>query len=379
MNNTQKMKLKLIEKGILTTGFSEDEVKKRHFLEFGSADYGSEPPITDPKRKPKKDKEQPKTENPRKKRPTPREPQGALEAAIANIVDDRLEGFDPKAQQIDEKQIVDLINEHATTTLHVEVKTKGKTTKIDQAHKALPELVAWLGADEHVYMHGPAGSGKTTLATQAAEALGRPFYKTGAVLSKYELVGFVDGAGAYHKTAFREAWEEGAVFLFDEMDSSAAEAIVAINDALSNGTYTFPDKAKAVPMGKGFRAIGAGNTTGTGATRQYVGRNPLDAASRDRFKVMEIGYDEDLERRLGLNAFKQYGGKEDNQPVVIEYMAELLKARKEADKRGFHVVVSPRGTVRVAKAVALKLPAEAVRNEIYNGFTVDQRKQLGAR
>lgn len=372
MNAIQKMKLQLTEKGQLTTGLKDCDIEAKWTAIYGNV-HGHRP-TDDAERHTTKRKRPPVKAAPKAPpAPTaPKAPLGALEQVVADIVAGII---DTTEQTIDEAQIKALIEKHATKTL--EVKTKGETIKIEGAHKSLAELVQWLSVDEHVYMHGPAGSGKTTLASQAAEALGREFYKTGAVLSKYELVGFVDGAGTYHKTAFREAWEKGAVFLFDEMDSSAAEAIVAINDALSNGTYTFPDKPEAVPMGEGFRAIGAGNTTGTGATRQYVGRNPLDAASRDRFKVLEIEYDEALEERIGLAAFKQYGGKDENLPNCKTSLAELVRVRKQSDKLGFHVVVSPRATVRVAKAWAMWTGGpNAAQNEIYGNFTEDQKRQL---
>ena len=378
MNSIQKMKLKLIEKGILTTGLNGAEVTEAFNKAFDFTDTPAADARKDTSQERAPTPPAPKAPAP-KQSPTPKSkaPPSGLDAAIGALIDQRLEGFDPAAQ-IDEGQIKKLISEIAHQTITVEIKTPNKTEKIEGAHKALPELIQWLSADEHVYMHGPAGSGKTTLANQAATALNREFYKTGAVLSKYELVGFVDGAGKYHTTSFRTAWEKGAIFLFDEMDSSAAEAIVAINDALSNGTYTFPDKPEPVPMGKGFRAIGAGNTTGTGATRQYVGRNPLDAASRDRFKVMEIEYDTQLEQRIALAAFKQYGGKDIDADRCKLLVSKLVEARKFADKKGFNVVVSPRGSVRVAKACAIGLNDNAVDKEIYTGFTTDQIRQVRA-
>lgn len=373
MNSIQKMKLHLIEKGILTTGMNDAAVTTLHAEHFGSAETPA-PDKPKPAPKPKTPKPAPKAP---KAAPAPRAPVGSLESAIESIIDARLQGFDPAAPAaIDTDQIEKLIKEHAQQTITVEVKTPKKTEKIEGAHKSLEELVKWLGVGEHVYMHGPAGSGKTTLASQAAKALGKKLYKTGAVLSKYELVGFVDAGGTYHPTAFRTAWEQGDLFLFDEMDSSAAEAIVAINDALSNGTYTFPDQSEPVPMGEGFGAIGAGNTTGTGATRQYVGRNPLDAASRDRFKVMEVEYDKRLEKRIALAAFKQYGGKDENVGECGLFINKLRQVRTFSDKRGFNVVLSPRGSVRVAKAVALGLPESAIDQEIYNGFSADQIKQI---
>ena len=44
-----------------------------------------------------------------------------------------------------------------------------------------------------------------------------------------------------------------------------------------------------------FRVIAAGNTFGLGANYEYVGRNQLDMASLDRFAVVRVGYDRNIE------------------------------------------------------------------------------------
>ena len=53
-----------------------------------------------------------------------------------------------------------------------------------------------------------------------AKALGRTFYFTGAVDNVFKLNGYMDANGNYVRTSFREAYEWGGVFLFDEIDAS---------------------------------------------------------------------------------------------------------------------------------------------------------------
>ena len=121
---------------------------------------------------------------------------------------------------------------------------------------------------------GPAGSGKTTLAEQASEALGIDFHFSGAVLKKHEVLGYRDANGNVQRTAFRDAFENGGLFLFDEIDASSANALVCVNAALANKWCDFPDgRIKAHPS---FRIIASANTNGDGATREYAGRNQLD-------------------------------------------------------------------------------------------------------
>lgn len=103
-------------------------------------------------------------------------------------------------------------------------------------------------------------------------------------------------AGHVVRTQFREAYENGGVFLLDEVDASDPDALTASNSALSNGMAAFPDAL--VRKHEDFVAIAAGNTFGSGADRQYVGRNQLDAATLDRFTVFEVDYDEMLELEI---------------------------------------------------------------------------------
>ena len=59
------------------------------------------------------------------------------------------------------------------------------------------------------------------------------------------------------------------------------------------------------PLVGAFVLICAANTWGTGADWQYVGRNQLDAAFLSRFAgaIIEVGYDESLERSLTMESW----------------------------------------------------------------------------
>lgn len=171
-------------------------------------------------------------------------------------------------------------------------------------HPMLPTVITMLGAKSHVYLVGPAGCGKTTIAEQAAKALGIEFRFTGAVGSPYELVGYRDANGHVIRTQFRDAYEHGGLFLFDEVDASDARALLRFNAALANGWSDFPDGK--IARHPDFRCIAAANTFGNGADRQYVGRAQLDAATLDRFAFLPMDYDETLEKSIGDAAWCQY-------------------------------------------------------------------------
>jgi cobaltochelatase CobS len=114
------------------------------------------------------------------------------------------------------------------------------TVKIEQAHNMLEPVLKAVAAGVTPMLVGPAGSGKTTLARQIAEALDRPFYMAARVTSEYKLTGFIDAAGKAVQTDFRRAYEKGGVFLFDEIDASDADALTAFNAPLANDVADFP-------------------------------------------------------------------------------------------------------------------------------------------
>ena len=143
---------------------------------------------------------------------------------------------------------------------------------------------------------GPAGTGKSTAVEQVARALGLPFYTMNRIQNTFELTGYNDAGGKYVSTQFYEAYKNGGVFFFDEIDASSPEALVTINTALAQGYMAFPNGL--VNMHPDFRVVAAGNTFGKGANRQYCGRNSLDSATLDRFMIIEWDYDRDLESKI---------------------------------------------------------------------------------
>src|SRR5262249_15667772 len=96
--------------------------------------------------------------------------------------------------------------------------------------------------------------------------------------------------------------EEGGVFLFDEIDAADSNTLLVINSALANGTMCVPNRPQNPVAVKhpDFVCMAAANTHGTGASRQYVGRNQLDESTLDRFRIgqVEVDYNADLEKAL---------------------------------------------------------------------------------
>ena len=225
----------------------------------------------------------------------------------------------------------------AMTPTRVEiVSPSAPPVAIGLSHNKFPQLLQMLAAGENVYAHGPAGSGKTTAAHKAATAFGVPFYFAAKVESEYMLLGFKDARGETVRTQFREAYEHGGLFLFDEMDASSPSAIVALNAALANGFCPFPDGV--ISKHPNFKCVGGGNTKLSGATRQYTGRTQLDAASIDRFAFLEWGYDNALEMELAGNK---------------EWCLYVQAVRAAIAERQLPHLVSPRATYSGSNLLAM--------------------------
>lgn len=243
---------------------------------------------------------------------------------------------------ISEARVVELIRQHATVT-HAVTVTNGEATKtVAGAHPKLSVLLQALGAKDHagrspqVLLVGPTASGKTHAAEQAAEVLSLPFYLHGAMSMSHELLGFVDAAGNYHRTPFRDAFEKGGVVLLDELDSWDASVTLALNAALANGVASFPDGM--VRRHKDCIVVGAANTWGTGATAEYVGRTRLDAAFLSRFPV-KIQWERDpaIEKALACGD--------------DAWTARVMAARERAAKNGLKHLIDPRHTAAGAALI----------------------------
>ncbi len=202
-------------------------------------------------------------------------------------------------------------------------------------HSCFDTVLKFVSADEPVFLTGPAGCGKNVLCKQIAKALDLPFYFTNAVTQEYKITGFTDAMGIFHETQFYKAFKDGGVFMLDEMDASIPEVLVILNSAIANRYFDFPAPIGFVEAHPNFRIIAAGNTFGLGADIEYVGRNQLDMASLDRFAMVRMSYDKNIEMNLSLNDTE-----------LVEF-AETF--RDACEKAGVKALLSYRAINRIAK------------------------------
>lgn len=231
-------------------------------------------------------------------------------------------------------------------------------------HEKFETILKYLTADVPVFMSGAAGTGKSSIAKNAAKALGLDFYFSGAVNDIYKFTGFIDANGNYSKTQFYDFCVNGGVFFLDEMDASIPEVLVALNAAIANRYFDFP--CGKVELNENCRFICAGNTYGNGADVQYTGRYQLDAATLDRFAVVKIDYSDEI-----FNAVTN-GNKD-----LISFIHSL---RKAAQSVGASLILSYRAAQNVTAMESVGLSTEdCVLQCIAKGLSKDTAHMIAER
>lgn len=254
----------------------------------------------------------------------------------------------------------------------------------ESTHELFEIALRIVSADVPLWLAGPAGCGKSHLASQIAKALQLDFYALSHCdeTTKGELLGILNALNQEQYTAspFRNAFEHGGIYLADEIDSAPAGLITVLNSAVANGFCRFPD-GKTIERHKDFRLIAGANTFGTGADSVYTGRTRLDAATLDRFAFLAMGYDKNLELTLLGLAGKE--SKVDSYAggfITNHDWAELcFKCRANAEMNSMKVLIGgTRALVNGKKLIDAGLGKDwIVSSLLAKGLSKEDQKRVG--
>jgi cobaltochelatase CobS len=249
--------------------------------------------------------------------------------------------------------------------------TKAQIAIIEGTHPLFEKVLKLVVAGVNVLLVGPAGCGKTTLAHQIAKALKRKFGMLSCTsgASESQLTGWLlpvggkSGEFSYVPSEFVRLYEEGnSVFLFDEFDAADPNMLLVVNSALANGSLHVPQRHKEprVERGKNVAMIAAANTFGSGADMVYAGRNQLDAATLDRFYVVQMDYDSALEQRIG-------------DAKAVEWATQL---RAKVQQHRVRRVVSTRTIMKMTAALKAGISFQEARRDALAGWTRDELSKV---
>lgn len=225
--------------------------------------------------------------------------------------------------------------------VHVKVGNK----KPKKVNGVIPEyfekMLKKAQARVNIMLVGPAGSGKTHIAGMLAEALDLDFASQSctAGMSESALSGWLlptgeNGQFVYVSSEFVRIYENGGVFLFDEMDAADPNVLIFINQAIANGKFSLPIRHEnpLVKKHPDFICVSAANTFGGGADAMYHARNALDAATLDRFKagMIIVDYSSIVEEQLVDPAILIWGLKI-RQVINRHKMKRLMSTRALLD------------------------------------------------
>lgn len=216
--------------------------------------------------------------------------------------------------------------------------------------------------NKNIMLVGGAGSGKSSLCKDVADALELDYYpmSVGIQTTKSDLLGFINAKGEYVTSPVRQAFENGGVLLLDEFDATHAGVVTILNSLLANDVCSFPDKI--IHKNEKFVCIVACNTYGRGGSIDYIGRNKLDSATLDRFVVVNVDYDDRLEGLLTRNE---------------TWVNIIRKMRDNAKKFGLKVIISPRASMQGADLLDAGFHFSDVLNMVvYKGLSDEIKTQL---
>lgn len=172
---------------------------------------------------------------------------------------------------------------------------------------------------KNIWMVGPAGCGKSTMARNVAEDMELPYLciSCGIGTSATEFIGYK--YPTRESTRFSEFYVKPSVILIDELTALDPAVAQILNAALANDEIE--TTTGLVHRHPECVIIATSNTFGSGCDRQYVANNQLDASTIDRFVggIVEVTYSQEFE--------KQYDEE------VVEYINTLRKFVKETGAR----------------------------------------------
>lgn len=224
----------------------------------------------------------------------------------------------------------------------------------------LSDLLAWLKfSKEGLYLTGPTGSGKSSLACQVAARLNYQVQRvTGhGRMELAELIGHYTAVGGdlvWLDGPLTTAMRNGHWFLLDELDLLEPAIVAGLNTVVEGSPLIIAENSgDVVKPHPDFRFIATGNTAGGGDNSGlYQGTLRQNMAFMDRFWVVEVDYpSQSQEEEILRKAVPYMPGA--IRTSLIEVAGKIRNLFSGKDKEGaqIEVTMSTRTLIRFARMV----------------------------
>jgi len=203
-------------------------------------------------------------------------------------------------------------------------------------HSSYSTILTLVENNIPVLLMGGAGSGKTTLGEQIAETMKLNFHTISMTrqTTLSHLLGFKAVNGKYITSTLRNCFDadgDGGVMLIDEIDAGDPNVLLCLN-TIENGYISFPDGL--VKCHPNFRLIATANPTDKHSI--YTGRTKLDAATLDRYDIIDVERDDLLEKTLvdtdthnRMQLLRQIMGRNNASKIIS--MRDAIRYQKRKD------------------------------------------------
>lgn len=272
------------------------------------------------------------------------------------------------------KKAVDAAVAEHVKPMIVEIKSDDKpTVKIEGAHYMFPRLLKLVSAGFHVFMWGPPGTGKTTAALQVAEALQRiaEIDTLDPTTARSMIQGYMTPTGAHVHNTFTRCFENGGIYVADEVDLAPGHVQTLFNSALAQGRA--PLAWGNVVAHNDFGFVATGNTPGR-PTAAFPDRRPMSGAFADRLYFMYWPLDPSIEARVGNLKMPKLPAPDTETCSQQDWVVFVQLLREWAKTNAPTLSVTPRASILGIRALQLgESPSEIADALIFRGCDSELR------
>ena len=193
------------------------------------------------------------------------------------------------------------------------------------------------GEAGHVFLFGPAGTGKSSMPRFWAGMTGRSFWPL-AISDDTTVDDFFGGFQSQGGTTY---WSDGvflkacrqphAVILIDEPSAGRPDVMLALNGALQDREFVVPQTGERIQFAEGVQVVLADNTNGRGdASGLYAGTKQMNNSLLSRMAVkLRFGYPAPAHETKVLQAKSGAPGPFCRE--VVDFMRECRKAHDRGE------------------------------------------------